>query len=379
MAKQEIPRSRAHLQHRDLREAILAALEPVLFEPHQLDNAALRPLEAQFAKVCGRDYAYGVNSGTAGLFLALRACGVGPDHEVITVANSDISTTAAISHCGATPVLCDVRANDHTIDPQLVEALITPRTVALLPVDLYGHPADVRALRHIADKHGLRIIEDATLATGARDHGLPVGSFADAAVFSFGAYKPLGATGNGGMVVTNDSEVAAQVRLLRSYGRSLDSVPGQSMWTVHSAEGYNLPLDPLQAAIISVKLPYLAQWTTRRQEIALRYATQLAGRGVGVPQPRAESEPTFYTYVIRIPKRDQVYVGLRGRGIEVGLHYVPPVHHQPVYRNHVIAQSRLPVTEKLATELIGLPIHPDLTDDEVDTVAASVRALLDAA
>jgi dTDP-4-amino-4,6-dideoxygalactose transaminase len=376
MSEFRIPRSRAAQTHRALREQIFAALEPVLFQPHQLDNVALRPLESRFAEFVQRRFAYGVNSGTAALFLALKACGVGPDQEVITVGNSDIATTAAISHCGALPVLCDVRAEDYTLDPELVEARITPRTVALLPVDLYGYPADVKRLREIADRHGLKIVEDATLATGACDYGRPIGAFADVAVYSVNASKPLAATGNGGLVVTDDPELAAQVRMLRSYGRGLHSPPGSAMFGEHVAEGYNLPLDPLQAAIVMVKLPLLPQMTERRQQIARLYHEGLAGAGVETPLFRAESEPTFYLYVIRVADRDRIYTEMRRRGIEVGLHYSPPVHRQVVYRNHPLARSSLPVTERLANELLGLPIAAELEDGEVAEVIETVKELI---
>jgi dTDP-4-amino-4,6-dideoxygalactose transaminase len=378
----QVPRSRAHLFHAAIREALLTALEPILFEPHQLDNAALRPLEEQFARwvggpAFGHPFAYAVNSGTAGLFLALRACRIGPGQEVITVGNSDISTTAAISHCGAIPVLCDVSATDHTMDVDQVEALITPRTAALLPVDMYGHPADVKRLRTIADRHGLKIIEDATLATGACDYGQPVGAFSDVAVFSFGAHKPLGSTGNGGIAVTKDPEIAQRLRLLRSYGRALDSLPGQSMFGNHAEEGYNLPMDLLQAAIVSVKLPYIPEWTARRRAIAQQYAAGLCDPRIQHPVFRSGSEPTFYSYVVRVPNRDALYHTLRGQGIEVALHYVPPVHCQLVYRDHPLAQSSLPVTDRLAGELLGLPIDPALEDAEVGYIIHALMHALD--
>jgi dTDP-4-amino-4,6-dideoxygalactose transaminase len=375
MTTMHVPRSRAHENHAQLREEMLAALEGVLFAPHKLDNVDLRPLEEQFAAWAGRKHALAVNSGTAGLFLALAACRVGPGDEVITVGNSDISTTAAISHCGAMPVLCDILATDHTIDVEAVEALLTPRTAAILPVDMYGYPADVRRLRAIADRHGLRIVEDATLAMGAYDHGRPVGAFADVAVYSFGAHKPLGSTGNGGIVATDDDELAAGLQLLRSYGRARDSLPGKAMFGVHVAEGYNLPMDPLQAAVVGVKFPYLAEWTARRRMIARHYAAGLSDPRIVHPQIRSSAEPTYYFYVVRVPQRDTIYRTLRSRQIEVGLHYSPPVHRQPVYRNHPLAAASLPVTERLADELLGLPIDPSLTEDEVNYV---VNALHDA-
>jgi len=372
----DIPRSRAYLTHRTMREALYQALEPILFEPHAFDNAALRPLEARFAQLMQRSYACGVNSGTAGLFLALKACEIGPGDEVITVGNSDISTTAAISHCGATPVLCDVLLTDHTLDPALVEPLITERTAAIVPVDLYGHPADVKRLRQTADRYGLKIVEDAALATGAWDYGQPVGAFADVAVFSFGAFKPMGSVGNGGMVVTDDTAIAERLQVFRSYGRARPKRAEDFLRMEHIVEGYNLPLDPLEAAVISVKLPLLEAWTARRRDIAALYSQGLSDLEVGLPTVRPDSQPTFYLYVIRVPNRDKIYQALRSRGVEAGLSYVPPIYRQPVYREQPGQWNNLPVTDRLAKELLCLPIAPELLNSEVEFVVATLKELM---
>lgn len=371
-----IPRSRAHQTHQQLRAEILRALEPQLFEPAELEPAAERNLQTQFAALLQRRHAVACNSATSGLFLALRACGIEPGDEVITVGNSDISTTAAISHCGGRPVFCDIQPNDFTIDPALVEACVTARTRALLPVDLYGHPAEVRALRPLAERHGLKIIEDAAMALGAADNGQPVGAFADATVFSFGAYKPLGSVGNGGMIVTDDAQIAERLQLYCGYGRSPREpyVAGQPLH--HAAEGYNLPLDPLQAAIVGVKLPYLAQWTRRRREIAQIYAAGLADGPVGLPVFRPESEPLFHLYVIRVPNRDALHARMRRAGIETVVHYAPPVLHQAVYRSTLGAGVVLPVTDQAAAELLCLPVTPELLDEEAKFVVDTLKALL---
>lgn len=377
MTEFQIPRSRAYLTHRTMQEELFQALEPILFEPHQFNNLGLKPLEEQFAQYIQRSYAYGVNSGTAGLFLALQAYQVGPGDEVITVGNSDISTTAVISHSGATPVLCDILETDHTIDPNQVESLITARTKAILPVDLYGHPADVKSLRAIADRHGLKIVEDATLSTGAWDYGRPAGAFADVAVYSFGAHKPLGSVGNGGIVVTDDPALAERLFIVRSYGRTPGNLPGEAMFMDHALEGYNLPLDLLQAAVVLVKLPFLDEWTQRRGEIAALYAQGLADSVIGLPVFRPDSRPTFYSYVVRIPNRDFIYTTLRERGIEAGLHYVPPVYRQTVYQGGQLKNTvNLPVTDRLAAELLGLPIAPELSDEEVNFVIETLKELL---
>ena len=230
-------------------------------------------LESEFAAMVGARHAVAVHSGTVGLLLMLRACGIGIGDEVITVANSDISTTGAVHLCGATAILCDVRKSDYTLDAALVDNLITPRTRALLPVDLHGHPADVKALRAIADRHKLRIIEDAALASGARDYGLPLGAFADVAMFSFAPYKPLGSAGNGAMLVTDDDALMRNLRLLTGYGAG-GALEGKQDYV---AEGYNAPLDPLQAALLRVKAAAPARLDTAPPRDCRRAGSGLGG------------------------------------------------------------------------------------------------------
>ena len=297
-----VPRSRASRTHREMREEINAALEPILFGAYQDSYQIRAALERAFAAEMQARHAISVHSGTIALFIALRASGIGPGDEVISVGNSDISTTGAISQCGASPVLCDVQASDYTMDPQLVEALISERTRAILPVDLHGHPADVKSLRAIADRHQLKIVEDAALATGARDYGRPVGAFADVTMFSFAPFKPLGSAGNGAMLVTDDDALAARIRLLVGYGYGHDpsgeTEPGRQNYI---EEGYNVPLDGLQAALVLAKLPHLPHWTARRRAIARELEQGLADTPAITPGFRAESEPTFRSYAIRAP------------------------------------------------------------------------------
>jgi dTDP-3-amino-3,4,6-trideoxy-alpha-D-glucose transaminase len=372
-----VPRSRVHETHRQLRAQILEALEPLLFEPLTHASAARRALERDFATAVQQSHACAVHSGTIGLFLALRACDVGPGDEVITVGNSDISTSAAVSHCGATPVFCDVLASDYTLDPALVEPLITERTAALLPVDLHGHPADVRRLREIAERHALKIVEDAALATGAHDYGRPVGAFADVTLFSFAPFKPLGCAGNGGMLVTRDDRLARRVRLLCGYGHDPDQqgiTPGHQRYV---SEGYNVPLDPLQAALVRVKLPHLDAWTERRRAIVARYAEGLRDLDVQLPRFRPASRPTFRSYTIRVPadERQRIYQALLDAGIEVVLHYTPPAYAHPVYADR-LAVGELPVTEMLARELLCLPVTVELEDADVEYVIDTLHKLL---
>lgn len=375
----QVPRSRVHLTHRRMREEILRSLEPLLFDGRGEGAAVRCALEQRFAATMGQRHASAVHSGTVGLFLALKACGVAAGHEVITVGNSDISTTAAISHCGARPVLCDVLTDDYTINPDLVEALITERTCAILPVDLYGHPADVAALRPIADRHGLKIIEDAALATGASDRGAPVGAYADVAVFSFAPFKPLGCAGNGAMVTTGDDTIAERLQLLCSYGHDLSrqgDAPGHQR---HVIEGYNMPLDPLEAALLAVKLPHLDEWTAVRRTLVEAYRAGLQDLSVHLPVFRRETAPTFRCYTILVPDQGAVYEGLLEAGIEAVLHYVPPVYRQLVYAARPPAGSdRLAVTERLARHLVCLPVSPELDLDDVGYVVDVLRRLIPA-
>lgn len=372
-----VPRSRASQTHAGMRESILAALEPILFSSPAHGYVARSEFEERFAAIVEQPFACAVHSGTIGLYLALRACGVRVGDEVVTVGNSDVSTTAAISHCGATPVLCDVLPSDYTIDTDAVEACLGPRTKALLPVDLYGHPADVRRLREIADRHGLTIIEDAALATGARDHGRPVGAFADATVYSFAPVKPLGSVGNGAMVTSHDPRLARSIRALAGYGQVPDVRAERAGQQAHVVEGINVPLDPLQAALLTVKLANLEAWTGRRRELADLYRRELPDSSVQMPQFRSESEPTFRSFTVLVDDQQHVYEGLQRAGIDAVLHYAPPVFRQPVYASGLRGSDRLPVTEHLSAHLVCLPVTPELTNADVAYVATTLGALVE--
>ena len=377
MAVFRVPRSRASQTHGALRDEIIAALEPILFDAYQHSYPLRSQLEDAFAAEMQARYAVAAHSGTVALVIALRACGIGPGDEVITVGNSDISTTGAIRLCGGTPVLCDVLESDYTMDMATVEAQITERTRAILPVDLHGHPADVRALRAVADRHMLKIVEDAALAAGALDHGMPVGAFADVAMFSFAPFKPLGSAGNGAMLVTNDAAILAQLRLLVGYGYSPEPV-APAGYQNYVAEGYNVPLDGLQAALLLVKLPHLTAWTARRRAIVAALEAGLAHAPVITPRFRPESAPTFRSYAIRSERQLELHDGLRAAGIEAVIHYAPPIYRYAVYADAFPNRDQLPVTEMLASQVVNLPVTPELSDDEVEYMVDTVRILLDA-
>jgi len=370
-----VPRSRASQTHRAMRDEIIAALEPILFDAYQHSYPLRSQLEDAFAEEAGQRYAVAAHSGTVALVIALRACGIGPGDDVITVGNSDISTTGAISLCGGKPVLCDVLETDYTLDIATVEAQITERTRAILPVDLHGHPADVKALRALADRYALKIIEDAALASGAMDYGVPVGAFADVAMFSFAPFKPLGSAGNGAMLVTSDEAIHARLRLLVGYGYTPEEV-APAGYQNYVAEGFNVPLDGLQAALLLLKLPHLKKWTARRREIAAALAAGLADTPVITPRFRPESAPTFRSYAIRSERQLELHGGLRAAGIEAVIHYAPAVYRYKVYADTFPNRDQLPVTEMLASQVVNLPVTPELTDGEVEYMIDTINILL---
>ena len=372
-----IPRSRTFQTHQALRDQFMAAIEPLILNTYSHSAEVRRQLEAEFAAEMDAKYAVAVGSGTIALFLALRASGIGAGDEVITVANSDISTTAAISNCGASILLADVLPTDYTIDPDQVEALITPNTRAILPVDLHGHPANVKQLRPIADRHNLKIIEDAALATGAHDHRRPVGAFADAAAYSLAPFKPFGSAGNGGMVVTSDEEIYQNLCLLADYGHAPRAPDQPAAYQNYIAEGYNVPLDALQAAILRVKLPYLKEWTAKRRAIGQALEAGLADTPARTPKLRPESAATFRSYTICVPDQLEVHQRLRAAGIEAVIHYAPPITHYSIYAGLFPMSQQLPVTERLGVEIVNLPVSPEFTDEDINYMIETTRSIIE--
>ena len=371
-----IPRSRGTETHQSLRGEIMAALESILFDSYHHAYAIREEFEQAFAAEVEQRFAVAAHSGTIGLFLALRAAGVGRGDEVITIGNSDISTTGAISQCSATPVLCDVLPSDYTINPALVESLITPKTRAILPVDIHGHPANVKTLRPLADHYDLKIVEDAALAAGASDYGKPVGAFADVTMFSFSAFKPLGGASNGAMLVTSDEDIHEKLRLLVGYGHDPIRADVKTGYQNYIEEGYNVPLDGLEAALLLVKLPYLKEWTAKRRAIAAALQAGLADTSARTPSFRAESAPTFRSYAIRVDRQEEVHQRLRQAGIEAVVSYAPPIYQYTVYKGKFLYASQLKVTDRLASELVNLPITPELAPDDTDDMIAILRQLL---
>ncbi len=369
-------RSRATETHQALHDEIIAALESIIFDSYHNSFTIRADFEAAFAAEVEHEFAVAVHSGTVGLFLALRACGIGAGDEVITVGNSDISTTGAISQCGANPILCDVLLSDYTINPELVESLITDKTRALLPVDMHGHPANVKQLLPIADHYNLKIVEDAALASGALDYGVPVGAFADVTMFSFSAFKPLGSSGNGAMLVTNDEEICDRLRLLAGYGHDPVRLDVKAGYQNYVEEGYNVPLDGLEAAVLSVKLPYLKEWTSKRRAIVAALQAGLADTSARLPTFRMESAPTFRSYAICVDRQFEIHRGLRDAGVGASISYAPPIYDYSVYAGKFHNRDALPVTERLGKEIVNLPVTPELTSGDVDYMIEVMRQLL---
>lgn len=327
--------------------------------------------EVEFAAYCGAAGCVGVNSGTDALHLALRACGVGPGDEVITVAHTAVATVAAIRMTGATPVLVDIDPNTYTMAPAALAAALTPATRAVIPVHLYGHPADMDAIRTIARE--CFVIEDCAQAHGAQYKGRPVGGFGDLACYSFYPTKNLGALGDGGAVTGNDPELLEKVRLLREYGWT-----PQERYVSH-IEGVNSRLDELQAAILRVRLRHLDANNAMRRRLAALYDEALPA-AVKRPSERPDAHHVYHLYVIQHAARDHLRARLAEQGVGAGIHYPVPVHLQPAYQAGQLRCLPLPVTEQAAREVLSLPMYPTLTETQVRAVAAAVTgALQDAA
>jgi dTDP-4-amino-4,6-dideoxygalactose transaminase len=352
-------------QYRALAAEIDPAMAAVLRDTDFILGRAVSQLEEEFAVFCDSSYAVGVDSGTSALELSLRAFDIGPGDEVITVANSFIASALAVSHAGAKPVLVDCNPENYTIDVSLLEQAITPRTRAIIPVHLYGQPADMDRILEIARKNNLVVIEDACQAHGARHKGKRAGSLGHAAAFSFYPGKNLGAYGDGGMVVTKDQQIAKTLQKLRNYG--------QEQKYKHVSKGYNRRLDTLQAAILRVKLRHLDPWNSSRRQLAGLYNEALKGAGVVTPTVEPYAEPVWHLYVIRARKRYALQAYLTSQGVMTGIHYPVPIHLQPAYSDLGYKKGDFPVTEAYAEEVLSLPMYAELPADAVQYVADTIR------
>lgn len=357
-------------QHAAIADELESAVQRVLRSGWYILGPEVEAFEAEFATwlgLPGGSHAVGVNSGTDALHLALRACGVGPGDDVMTVSHTAVATAAAITLAGARPVFVDIDPATYTLDPARLVNALTPQTRAIIPVHLYGQPADLAPILAFARSHGLVVIEDCAQAHGAHYQNRPVGTWGDLACFSFYPTKNLGAAGDGGMVVSRDSELARRVRGLREYGWSA----GERY--VSRELGFNSRLDELQAAVLRVKLRHLERWNARRQTLADGYGDLLVDAGVTRPAVRPGSTHVYHLYVVRHPRRDTLRQTLHAQGIATLVHYPVPIHQQPAYQ-FLSPAAGLPVTETIAGEIVSLPLYPEMTDEAIVAVAAAVRA-----
>jgi dTDP-4-amino-4,6-dideoxygalactose transaminase len=365
-----IPQTDPRAGYLEQKAAIDAAIARVLASGQYILGREVESFETAFARWIGVGHAVGVGSGTDAIELAVRACDIGPGDLVFTVSHTAVATVAAIERAGAVAVLVDIEPGGFTMDPAALRAALREpppgRPAAILPVHLYGEPADLGAIVELARRHGLRLVEDCAQSHGAAYRGRPAGSFGDIASFSFYPTKNLGALGDAGITVTDDPELAVALRELREYG-----------WReryVSARTGINTRLDPLQAAILAARLPYLADDNARRQSIAARYDAGLRGLPLALPRRRAGGSHVFHQYVIRTAERDRLREYLRAAQIGTGIHYPVPVHLQPAYRGRLGEfPAGLPETTRVTREILSLPIYPQLGAAAVDRVIAETR------
>lgn len=352
-------------QHRRLRSQFNRAIQNVLTRSDFILGEDLRQFESEFARFTGTRYAIGVSSGLDAIRLALTALGIGAGDEVIIPAHTYIATALAVSHTGAVPRLVDVQDDSFNIDPSKIEAAITSRTKAIMPVHIFGQPADMSEILAIAGRHKLAVVEDACQAHGAHYHGKRVGSLGDAGCFSFYPSKNLGALGDGGIVTTNDQQLAQKIDRLRNYG--------QSQKYIHDDVGYNNRLDTLQAALLRVKLNHLDRWNKQRRTIARAYDKAFAKLPLQIPELRKDRDHVYHLYSIRSPQRDGLKQHLTERGIASGIYYPVPMHLQKAYRSLGHKEGSFPVTERISRDMLALPMYPDMTAAQVKKVIATVK------
>lgn len=353
-------------QYQGIKTEIDSAIRGVINSSQFILGEECEMFEKEFAKFAGVKYAIGVSNGSSALELSLRALGIGPGDEVITPANSYIASASCISFTGAKPVLVDVLEDTFNIDAKKTEKLITKRTKAILPVHLYGQVADMGAILKLAKKYKLFVLEDACQAHGASYEGKMAGSFGDAAAFSFYPGKNLGAYGDGGMVVTNNKDLAEEVRLLRNYG--------QKEKYKHLSLGWNSRLDNLQAAILRVKLKKLKLWNAKRLKNAKIYNRFLLGGPVITPKIFPNYNHVFHLYVVRVRQREKLARFLAEKGISTQMHYPIPIHLQPAYKDLGYKKGDFPVTEKLAEEILSLPMFPELKTREINYICQTIKS-----
>jgi dTDP-4-amino-4,6-dideoxygalactose transaminase len=351
-------------QYHSIKDEIDSAVARVLESSQFILGEEVAAFEAEFAAYCGGGDAIAVNSGTSALHLALLAAGAGPRDEVITTPFSFAATVAAIHYCGATPVFVDIDPPTFNLDPTKLEAAISDRTKVIMPVHLYGQPAEMDPILALARSRGIVVIEDAAQAHGAEYKGRRTGGLADLACFSFYPTKNLGAYGEGGAVVTANPDYARSIRLLRNWGGPRYQ---------HLVRGYNYRMEGMNGAILRVKLRHLEGWTEARREIASGYNSMLADAGVVLPHALPHVRHVYHAYTIRAPHRDQLARGLAAAGVQTGVHYPAPIHLQPAYRDSRFSEGSLPAAEAAAREVLSLPIYPEMRPEQMETVSQALK------
>ncbi len=355
-------------QYQSIKDDVIQAVSSTLASTQFVLGKEVAAFEEEFSAYSGGRFGIGVNSGTSALHLALVAAGIGPGDEVITVSCTFVATVAAIDYAGARPVFVDVDPQTLNMNPSLVEAAVTARTKAIMPVHLHGQPVDLDPIMEIARRHKLIVIEDAAQAHGAEYKGRRVGSIGDLGCFSFYPGKNLGAYGEGGMVVTNNEDYAKTIRMLRDWG--------QESKYHHVWKGFNYRMEGIQGAILRVKLRHLDAWTEARRQHAASYDRYLEDAGVTLPVEAPYARHVYHVYAVRTPKRDALQAAVQAQGIQTGIHYPIPVHLQKAYGGFGYGVGDLPVTEKAAAELLSLPMFPELQQTQIEAVAAAVRGAM---
>lgn len=352
-------------QYRSIKPAIDAAVLGVLESSQFVLGQEVEAFENEFAAYCHTQHAIGVNSGTSALHLALLAAGIGPGDEVVTVTFTFVATAAAIIYAGARPVFVDIEPRSFTMDVNQIEGVITPRTKAILPVHLYGQPADMDPILEIARRHGLVVIEDAAQAHGAEYKGKRAGSIGDIGCFSFYPGKNLGAYGEGGAVTTNNDHYAKAVRTLRDWG--------QTRKYHHDLKGFNYRMEGMQGAILRVKLPHLEVWTEARRANANVYNELLTDNGVITPVEMPYARHVYHLYVVRATRRDALQQALSKQGIQTGIHYPIPVHLHQGYTDLGYQAGDFPISESYCKQILSLPMFPELTEKQLRHIAGAIR------
>lgn len=356
-------------QYETIKDEVAVAMQQVMEKTAFAGGPFVKEFEDAFAQYCQCTQCVGVGSGTDALWMALLGLGVGPGDEVITVTNTFIATAEAITYCGAKPVFVDIEEETCNMDPNLIEAVITPNTKAIIPVHLFGQMADMDPIMQIAQKHKLYVIEDASQAHGAEYKGKRAGSIADAGCFSFYPGKNLGAYGEAGAVVTNNEDLANNMRMLRDHG--------QSKKYHHAMVGWNCRMDGFQGAVLNIKLKHLDGWTESRRKNASIYNRGLAGAdGCILPYEADVSKHVYHIYPIRVQNRDAMMQSLGEKGIASGIHYPVPLHLTEAYASLGYKKGDFPVAEKVADELVSLPMFPELKQEQIELVCSEVKQIL---